>query len=117
MVRRLAGCLVLLAVLAAASASHHHAVLDLDSDTRSEEVVTTHDPFSNASHWHAILKILQVDPCLACHWSRFSAIPRSPAVSHVILAARKLNFLPPRSAISISRFTRRSRAPPALLSA
>ncbi|HEV8231367.1 MAG TPA: hypothetical protein VGQ75_03395, partial [Thermoanaerobaculia bacterium] len=104
----------LLAIIAAGVAPHHHAILAVDSETRSEDVVTTHDPFSNASHWHAILKILPVDPCWACHWSRLSGLLRSATVAPPSFANWKLNALPPRSAISIARFTRRSRAPPDL---
>jgi len=55
MIRRLTGYLTLAAIVAAGAASHHHSILAADSETRSEEVVTTHNPFSTASHWHAIL--------------------------------------------------------------
>jgi hypothetical protein len=113
--RRLTGSALLAAVLAAATASHHHAVLDTDSEARSEEVVTTHNPYSNASHWHAILRIVPVDPCWACHWSRLFGLPWAAEASLPALAGRTLNALPPRSAISVAYFTRRSRAPPALL--
>jgi hypothetical protein len=113
--RRLTGSVVLAAVLAAVTASHHHAVLATDSETGSEEVVTTHNPSSTASHWHAILKIVPVDPCWACHWSRLFGLPWAAEVSLPAPASRTLNALPPRSAISVARFTRRSRAPPPLL--
>jgi hypothetical protein len=115
MIRRLAGCLALLAIIAASATSHHHALLALDSETSSEEVVTTHNPFSNASHWHAILKVVPLDPCWACHWSRLFGLSWATDVSLPLLASRSLGTLPPRSAISVARFTRRSRAPPTLL--
>jgi hypothetical protein len=47
----------------AGTASHHHAVLSADSGAFSEEFVTRHNPFSTASHLHAILKIVELDPC------------------------------------------------------
>jgi len=114
MIRRLTGFLTLAAIIAAGAASHHHSVLIADSETRSEEVVTRHNPSSTASHWHAILKILPIDPCWACHWSRLSANLRSIGVSRPVFTGSKVNALPPRSAISVARFTRRSRAPPDL---
>jgi hypothetical protein len=114
MIRRLAGALTLAAVVAASAASHHHAILAGESDTRSEEIVTTHNPYSTASHLHAILRILPVDPCWACHWSR---VPGMPGIAAVVLPdfiGWKLNALPPRSAVSVARFTRGSRGPPDL---
>ena len=114
MIRRLAGLLALAAIVAAGAASHHHSFLTADFETRSEEVVTTHNPLSTASHWHAILKILPIDPCWACHWSRLSTNLRSIGVSRPIFTGSKVNALPLRSAISVARFTRRSRAPPDL---
>jgi hypothetical protein len=117
LIRRLSGCVALTAIVAAGAASHHDAVLAADSETPSEEVVTNHNPFSTASHLHAILRIVPLDPCWACHWSRVSAVAESPLIARPIIAVWKLNALPPRSAISVAQFTRRSRAPPALLSA
>ena len=114
MIRRLTGALTLAAIVAAGSASHHHAVLAADSDAPSEEVVTTHSPFSTASHLHAILKIVPLDSCWACHWSRVPGMPRIARAALPDFVGRKLNVLPPRSAASVARFTRRSRAPPEL---
>ena len=115
MIRRLAGALTLAAVVAASAASHHHAILAEDSHTPSEEVVTTHSPYSIASHWHAILKILPVDPCWACQWSRVPGMPWIAAVVLPDFIGWRLNALPPRSAVAVARFTRGSRAPPDLL--
>src|SRR5687768_6076765 len=115
MTRRLAGFIVVLAILAAGSASHHHAALSLDPEGRSEEVVTTHDPSSNASHWHAILDIVALESCWACPCSRLFDLPRPGGLSHAGLDSRRWNALPPRAASSVARFTRRSRAPPILL--
>jgi hypothetical protein len=113
-IRRLTGSLALAAMLAAAASTHHHAVLAADSDAGFEEVVTTHNPFSTASHLHAILQIVPLHPCWACAWSRSSALPESSGLARPAAHAGKLNALPPRSAISVARFTRRSRAPPNL---
>jgi hypothetical protein len=115
-IRRLVGTLTLAAIVSASAASHHHAVLASDSDLGTEVVVTRHNPFSSASHWHAILKIFPLDPCWACHWSRVFGLWSNGASGPVRLAIGRLNALPPRSAISIARFTRRSRAPPSLRS-
>jgi hypothetical protein len=98
----------------AVASSHHHAVFASDSEAPSEEVVTTHSPFSTASHLHAILKIVTVDPCWACQWSRTAGIYQSAPVACPVFTTWKLSALPPRSAVSVARFTRRSRAPPDL---
>jgi hypothetical protein len=111
-IRRVSGFLALAGIVAAGAASHHHAVLAAGADAPSEEIVTTHSPFSTASHLHAILQIVLLDPCWACHWSRISALPQSVRLSRPAVGVSKLNALPPRSAISVARFTRRSRAPP-----
>lgn len=116
MIRRSAAFLALAAVLAAGAASHHHDLLVSDSETSSEEVVTRHSPFSSASHLHAILQIVPVDPCWACHWSRLSGISLFTRVTRPAFTTWRLNALPPRSAASVARFTRRSRAPPIRLS-
>ena len=115
MIRRLAGSITLAAIVAASAASHHHAVFAPDSETSSEEVVTRHNPLSTASHWHAILKIIPIDPCWACHWSRVAGVPPAAAVTGLVVTVWNFNVLPPRSALSVARFTRRSRAPPSLL--
>ena len=113
--RRLVGSLVLAAIMAAVAAPHHHPAFSAESEAPSEQVVTRHNPYSTASHWHAIIKIIPIDPCWVCHLSRLfglcSASPTSPAAS----GSGELNALPPRAAISVARFTRRSRAPPTLL--
>ena len=116
MIHRFAAFLALTAVLAAVAASHHHAILVSDSETSSEEVVTRHSPFSSASHLHAILEIVPVDPCWACHWSRLAGISQSAIATPPVFTTWELNALPPRSATSVARFTRRSRAPPSPLS-
>jgi hypothetical protein len=115
-IRRSAAFVALAAVLAAGTASHHHALMVSDSETSSEEVITRHSPFSSASHLHAILKIVPVDPCWACHWSRLSGISLSARVTRPVFTTWRLNALPPRSSASVARFTRRSRAPPSPLS-
>jgi hypothetical protein len=113
-IRRLVVSITLAAIVAACAATHHHAAFGPESETSSEDVVTTHNPLSTASHWHAILKILPVEPCWACHWSRVAGVPPTAAATGPVVTAGKLNALPPRSVISIARFTRRSRGPPDL---
>jgi hypothetical protein len=113
-IRRSVGFLVLAAVVSASAASHRHPLLALDSEVRSEEVVTRHDPFSNASHLHTILKIIPAELCWACKWSRASGLPPSSRLSVPMVIVGIASVLPERSAVSVARWTRRSRAPPDL---
>ena len=117
MARRLAAAVLLAAALAGATAEHHHGLgaEDSPSSQASRSVVSSHDGRSAASHVHAILRIVDNDPCWACHWSRHAAITGSSVAVGALPADRPLTQLPPRAAVSVARFTRSSRAPPALL--
>jgi len=110
--------LALLAVLAGAgSLPHRHSALTDESDAEngSESVQTRHNPQSHSSHWHSVLRTIQEEPCWACHWGRFLGLAATAAPSRPFLPTSVLSLLPPRSAASVARFTRLSRAPPILL--
>jgi len=114
--RRLAAGLLLTATLAAATAEHHHALLGEDSSSSApSSVISSHRGQSASSHIHAILRIVENDPCWACQWSRQAGVPRAAATSGAVSLGGPIALLPPRSAVSIARFTRSSRAPPELL--
>ncbi len=105
------------AVLGASVVPHRHLGLDSEPgvERASTSVLTTHNPLSKASHWHAVLRIVEEDPCWACHWHRIGILSPSAAAIGPVRASRRLAALPPRSAVSVARFTLRSRAPPSLL--
>jgi hypothetical protein len=117
MLRRFAAALLFAAALAGATTEHHHALEaeDSPSSPASRSVVSSHDGRSAASHVHAILRIVDNDPCWACHWSRHAAITGSSVAVGALRADRALPQLPSRAAVCVARFTRSSRAPPALL--
>jgi hypothetical protein len=115
--RRTAAGLLLAAILAAGTATHHHFGLadEGEAGKSSESILTRHDPLSRAFHWHAILKIVQEEPCWVCHWNRLFGLGITIAVSLTPSAGDALALLPPRAARSVARFTRLSRGPPSLL--
>jgi hypothetical protein len=115
--RRLAAWALLAAILAAGAAPHRHLGLADEGagEKASQSVLTTHDPLSRAFHWHAVLKVVQEDACWACHWNRLFSLGSTSACCPALLPGRALALLPPRSALSVARFTRLSRGPPALL--
>ena len=86
-------------------------------DADPPSVLTTHNPQSKASHWHAVLRIVEEDPCWACHRGPHSAFPfRSASTVPPVLSRRRSGapFLRAPRAF-VARFTRLSRGPPALL--
>jgi len=115
--RRLAAGALAAAVFAAGAAPHRHFDLvdEGAGDKASQSLLTTHDPLSRAFHWHAVLKIVQEEPCWACHWNRVAGLSSTSTYRPALLPGRALALLPPRSARSVARFTRLSRGPPALL--
>ena len=114
--RRTSAWALLAATLTAAAATHQHAGLaDPPVERASETVLSTHNPLSNAGHWHAVLQIVQENACWACHWHRFAGLPYLAPSSLPALAGCAAAVLPPRSAVSVARFTRLSRGPPSVL--
>jgi hypothetical protein len=112
--RRAGTWALLAAVLAAAAMPHRHYGLAEEGagERPSQSVLTNHNPHSAAFHWHAVLKTLQDEPCWACHWNRLFGVRSADALSPVLLPGRRLAQLPPRSALSVARFTHLSRGPP-----
>jgi hypothetical protein len=116
--RRLVGAALIAGVWAASAAPHNHSFDELvggPSAAAGEHAVTTHDPHSRASHWHAVIRFVKENPCLACQWHRLCGAslvvgPAPPilSVSHAILAS-------PASIRAASLGRPSSRAPPGLL--
>jgi hypothetical protein len=112
--RRTFGCTLLAAMLAAAATPHRHfgPADEGTGQSHSPSVLTHHNPRSTALHWHAVLKTLYPESCWACHWNRLLGLGSADSCSPVLLSTRRLAQLPPRSALSVARFTRLSRGPP-----
>ena len=116
--RRLLGAALIAGVCAASAAPHNHSFDELlagPSAAAGEQAVTTHDPHSRASHWHAVIRFVKENPCLACQWHRLSG-----AFSYAGLASPTLSVSPADQAVpaalrSASLGRPSSRAPPALL--
>jgi cytochrome c5 len=108
---------LLAAVALAATLPHRHLALSDDSavERPGENVVTRHDPRSHALHWHAILKIVQEEACWACHWNRILGAPAAGGTPERLAAVGRWSALPARASLSVARYTRLSRGPPALL--
>jgi hypothetical protein len=113
--RRLLAWALLAATAAAATATHRHAGLEESTGDGSESVITNHNPRAAAPHLHAVIRTVHEDPCWACHWQRQIGPPSPAPAALPILRGRPLAAPPPRSARSVARFTRLSRAPPSLL--
>ena len=117
--RRLLGAALIASVCAASEAPHNHSFDELlsgPSAAAGEQAVTTHDPQSRASHWHAVIRFVKENPCLACQWHRLAGasavvgvVSRSFSISPAAIAA-------PASLRPASLGRPSSRAPPTLLS-
>lgn len=113
--RRLHTGFLIAATLAAAAAPHRHEFLADDGALAAHtQVVTAHDSVSGASHIHAILRVLEHDPCWTCQFQRHLGPPASHSGLAAMASRRVLAVPPPRAAVSIARFTRLSRGPPSL---
>lgn len=111
--RRFAGAVLAAAIFAATPAAHDHSLFE--SERSAPEVVTSHNPLSAASHWHAVRGFLRPEICLACHWHRFSGLPVLARATWMAISAVALElptrFDVPRRSLG----ARLSRAPPGLL--
>jgi hypothetical protein len=116
--RRLLGAVLTAGVCVASAAPHNHSFEELlggSSAVAGEHAVTTHDPHSRASHWHAVIRFVKENPCLACQWHRLSG-----GFSHTGLSSPTVSVYPadkadPATVRSASLGQASSRAPPALL--
>ena len=116
--RRLLGAALIAGVCAASAAPHNHSFEELlggPSAAAGEQAITTHDPHSRASHWHAVIRFVKDNPCLACQWHRLAGASLvagfvAPTLSVLPAALAAPAILRPASLGRPS-----SRAPPALL--
>lgn len=115
--RRLLGSALIAVVAASSTARHNHPLSELPGglSAGAEQAVTTHDPHSRASHWHAVIRFVKEDPCLACQWHRLAGACYQPAVAPPIVSVSLANYALPATLRSSSLGRPSSRAPPALL--
>lgn len=116
--RRLFGAALVAGVCAASAAPHNHSFDELlggPSAASGEQAVTTHDPHSRASHWHAVIRFVKENPCLACQWHRLSGASAVAGVVSPSLSVLPAALSAPASLRSASLGRPSSRAPPALL--
>ena len=113
LLRRIAAGLVLLGAFAGAGL-HHHEDLAGIVGAPAERALSSHDPLSRGSHWHAAV-VAKDDPCLACHGQRAAGLSveghGAAPVASVRFRGAGGPALPTVAALS----THGSRAPPALL--
>ena len=111
--RRLAAGIVLLGTLGGAGL-HHHENLAGTVGAPAERALSSHDPLSRGSHWHAAV-VAKDDLCLACHGQRAVGLSveghGAAPVASVRFRGAGGPALPAVAALS----THGSRAPPALL--
>ena len=116
--RRLTGGLLLLAVMAAAGGFHNHqslsSLVSPPTAGSSEQVVSTHSPFSKASHWHSVVRS-DDDVCLACHSHRMAGLAAHASLSGPVLITSLAGDAVASKPVSIASFANGSRAPPSLL--
>jgi|RhiMetdeSRZDD1v2_1073273.scaffolds.fasta_scaffold08211_4 hypothetical protein len=116
--RRLTASILLAAIVVAAGGFHNHQSLSSfvspPEAGSSEQVVSTHSPFSKASHWHSVVRFDE-DPCLACHSQRIASLAANASVSTPVLIASLATDPVASKPVSIASFANGSRAPPALL--
>jgi hypothetical protein len=116
--RRFLGGVLVAVIAAIAGAPHNHSIDELvggGSSAAGERAVTTHDPHSRASHWHAVIRFVKEDPCLACQWQRLpGACPPAqlaPPTLPVWFAGETAVLRAGRGPLALPS----SRAPPSLL--
>jgi hypothetical protein len=115
--RRLLGGALIAVALATSSAPHNHALGEFVGafSAGGEHAVTTHDPHSRASHWHAVIRFVKEEPCLACQWHRLSGASLVAGFMPPILSPHPAEHFVPTSLRSPSLGQPSSRAPPDLL--
>jgi hypothetical protein len=114
--RRLLGAALIAGVCAASAAPHNHSFDELlGGFSAGEQAVTTHDPHSQASHWHAVIRFVKENPCLACQWHRLAGASAVAALVSPTLSVLPAALAAPASLRPASLGRPSSRAPPALL--
>jgi hypothetical protein len=117
MTRRLLGLALIAVALATSTAPHNHPLGEFVGGFSSggEHAVTTHDPNSRASHWHAVIRFVKEEPCLACQWHRLSGTSLVAGLMPPILSSHIAENSVPASVRAASLGQPSSRAPPSLL--
>jgi hypothetical protein len=115
--RRLFGAALIAGVCAASAAPHNHSFDELlgGPSATGEQAVTTHDPHSRASHWHAVIRFVKENPCLACQWHRLAGASAVAGVVSPTLSVLHAALAAPASLRSAFLGRPSSRAPPTLL--
>jgi len=117
LLRRLAAGFILAAFAAGATAPHRHSLSDDVSEgggirADHDHVLTSHDPHSRSTHFHAILGI-EHDACAACHGVRGLSRPASGPAFHTCLVAGHAVRRPAARGRANASRAASSRAPPA----
>ena len=117
MIRRLLGSALIAVVAANSTAPHNHSLSEFAGELSAgaEQAVTTHDPHSRASHWHAVIRFVKEDPCLACHWQRLAGACSQAAAARPTFSVSPGDCALPAAVRSASLGRPSTRAPPALL--
>ena len=116
--RRLLGAALIAGVCAASAAPHNHSFDELlggPSAAAGEQAVTTHDPHSRASQWHAVIRFVKENPCLACQWHRLAGATAVAGLVSPTLSVSPATLAAPTSLRPACLGRPSSRAPPALL--
>ena len=115
--RRLLGGALIAVAFATSTAPHNHPLGELGGEfsAAGERAVTTHDPHSRASHWHAVIRFVKEEPCLACQWHRLSGAFSCAGLASPTLSVSSADHAVPGTVRSASLGQPSSRAPPSLL--
>ena len=115
--RRLLSGALIAVVCVTSTAPHNHPLSELSGAFTAvgERAVTTHDPHSRASHWHAVIRFVKEEPCLACQWHRLSGAFSYAGLASPTLSASPSDQAVPATVRSASLGQPSSRAPPTLL--
>jgi hypothetical protein len=115
--RRLLGAVLTVSICVASAAPHNHSFEELlgRPSAAGEHAVTTHDPHSRASHWHAVIRFVKETPCLACQWHRISGGFSQTGFAPSVLSVSRAENLVAATVRFAALGQQSSRAPPALL--
>jgi hypothetical protein len=115
--KRIAAFPLLAAAIAGNFATHQHSFLASEDQAGlgEERAVTRHDPFSRASHWHAVLAFVHEHDCVACHHHRLAGLPVQGPDPAPAASSPSANPTPSAIALAAPRLSTSSRAPPILL--